>query len=231
MKKTPSKPVESSVNKQPKITIPNSSEKKPITSSKRADIQERTKPKTIEVDHVNRCPSCKSIYSEKGANRRIVDTCGHGICVKCVVLNNNCLVCESQSSSSSAVNHDIESSPEKKQIVQASSLEDSPVLLKKPVGSVNKPAVSCSDNFDLKPIPVRKNLDFFSAPKAQPPPPPPPPQPQPQKTFQPAKVSKDLWDDDDDDLFEIDSIDIRPKTSKLANHLIYIIRIQRNIEI
>ena len=221
MKKTPSKPVESSVNKQPKLVIPNSSEKKPIVTSKRAEIQERTKPKTIEVDHVNRCPSCKSTYSEKGANRRIVDTCGHGICVKCVVLNNNCLVCESLSSSSSAVNHDIESSPDQKQNVQSPSLEDSPVLLKKPVASVNKPAVSCSDNFDLKPMPIRKNLDFFSAPKAQPPPPPPaPPQPQPQKTFQSAKVSKDIWDDDDDDLFEIDSIDIRPKTSKLANDLI-----------
>ena len=47
----------------------------------------------MEVPKFLKCPECNEKYSDK-KKRRIIDSCGHPRCFSCLVLDNQCTVCE-----------------------------------------------------------------------------------------------------------------------------------------
>lgn len=77
-----------------------------------------------------------------------MDSCGHGICVKCVVLNNSCLVCEGENT--------------KEPIGHSSRLASnkSPVLLKKPTAKETYANDVEENEFEFRPLITRKKLDM-----------------------------------------------------------------------
>lgn len=95
--KTISPPPQPATKSLPPPPQPSTAAIRPLSTKSSAPPKAATTKKTTQsIDHVTKCPSCNIVYTEKGANRRIVDSCGHGICVKCVVLSNSCNVCESE---------------------------------------------------------------------------------------------------------------------------------------
>ena len=145
------------------------------------------------LDHLTQCPSCKIKYTEKGNTRRMMDTCGHGICFKCVVTGNNCFICtNSNETASSMPNTGEYESPQKQnnsdrnQNQHLRQLGDSPLLLNNP------PKSNTSNNNDMRPLSIRKNSDLFAMPK--------------------AVVSKNK--STCDDVFVIDSIGTKSKSTK-----------------
>jgi hypothetical protein len=158
--------------------------------------------KEILPDHFTQCPSCKSTYTEKGNSRRIVDSCGHGVCFKCVVSEKSCFVCANQTKDLDSNNDCGEyESPQKCNNFGSNqkSLDQSPILL-------HKPQQSHTTNEDMKPLPIRKNIDLFAIPK-------PVSKISPQKKIIP------------DDVFVIDSIGTRPKSTKYYFKLIITYRL------
>ena len=49
----------------------------------------------MEVPKFLKCPECDEKYGDN-KKRRVIDSCGHPRCFSCLVLDNQCSVCQSK---------------------------------------------------------------------------------------------------------------------------------------
>ncbi|RMZ97471.1 RecQ2B, partial [Brachionus plicatilis] len=121
---------------------------------------EKIQPSESSIDHKEFCPSCKCKYTN-GANRRLIDACGHGACFCCIMKQEKCVVCEKTMIKETGLSRN-----EKECILETPKKEmpdiipDSPIIMSSRKNNVS----SNSDDEqldDLKPLKVKSGFKEF----------------------------------------------------------------------